>query len=113
MIRNGLYAPAESGDIGLRKLTTHEETYDINAQNVYSSPNMRVVGQFDPRKIEGFSALSQVPLTTYYPPSAAPGDAPDQPVVAWEVVVAVEQSGRVFAATAGVVDDVEVVEVVL
>ena len=38
-------------------------------------PNLDQVGVFDATKIAGFSELSKVPLTTYYAPDAAPGDA--------------------------------------
>jgi hypothetical protein len=36
---------------------------------------LHAVGSFDPTKLEGFSALSRVPLATYEPPQAAPADA--------------------------------------
>jgi putative ABC transport system permease protein len=70
----GFFAPPEAGDIGFRKLIVAEASNQISSGNVYNAPEPQVVGQFDPRKIEGFSKLSQVPLTTYYPPAAAPGD---------------------------------------
>ena len=71
---SGFRAPAEAADINFRKLTVHEANNEIFG-GTYSSPVPRVVGQFDPRKIEGFSSLSQVPLTTYYSPSVTPADA--------------------------------------
>ncbi|GAA3444791.1 FtsX-like permease family protein [Planomonospora venezuelensis] len=35
----------------------------------------RVVGRFDPRKLPGFSELTRLPMETYNPPVARPGDA--------------------------------------
>ena len=35
---------------------------------------LRVVGQFDPSKLPGFSALTRVPLETYQPPSLLPAN---------------------------------------
>lgn len=71
----GFFAPPEAADVGFRKLVVAEASNRISPLNVYNAPEPQVVGEFDPRKIEGFSKLSQVPLTTYYPPAAAPGDA--------------------------------------
>jgi putative ABC transport system permease protein len=39
---------------------------------------LQIVGHFDPAKLPGFSALTRVPLETYYPPSLAPGNAAAQ-----------------------------------
>lgn len=72
---SGFFAPMEGGDVGVRRLTVAEASNQIASNNVYDAPVPRVVGTFDPRRIEGFSRLSQVPLTTYYPPAARPGDA--------------------------------------
>ncbi|MBO0846568.1 MAG: FtsX-like permease family protein [Nocardioides sp.] len=71
---SGFYAPAQSADVGFRKLTVHETSNKIYG-STFAAPVPRVVGQFDPRKIEGFSSLSKVPLTTYFSPSAFPADA--------------------------------------
>ncbi|WP_151084503.1 ABC transporter permease [Nocardioides cynanchi] len=71
---SGFFAPPEAGDIGFRKLIVAEASNQISPGNVYYAPEPQVVGQFDPHRIEGFSKLSQVPLTTYYPPAAAPAD---------------------------------------
>lgn len=70
---SGFLAPPEAADVAFRELTVHRASNLIYG-NTYASPVPQVVGQFDPREITGFSKLSQVPLTTYYPPSAAPGD---------------------------------------
>ena len=38
-------------------------------------PTLEPVGRFDPARLPGFSALSKVPLETYYPPKLEPADA--------------------------------------
>jgi cell division protein FtsX len=68
------YAPQPSRDVGFRQLTGHEPSAHL-VENVAIDPTLRAVGVFDPTKILGFSELSKVPLTTYYPPDAAPADA--------------------------------------
>jgi ABC-type antimicrobial peptide transport system permease subunit len=68
------YAPQPSRDVGFRQLTVHEATANL-VNNVAVNPTLQAVGVFDPTKILGFSELSKVPLTTYYPPDAAPADA--------------------------------------
>lgn len=68
------YAPVEAADVGFRKLEVHSSSNEIFG-DTFAAPVPRVVGRFDPDQILGFSRLSEVPLTTYYPPSAAPGDA--------------------------------------
>ncbi len=70
----GYFAPQANADVGFRELQTHVGFSTISDSNVLATPVFRRVGQFDPDLIEGFSLLSQVPLTTYYPPSAEPGD---------------------------------------
>lgn len=72
---SGFLAPPEAGDVGFRKLDVAEASNVISPGNIYNAPEPHVVGEFDPRKIEGFSKLSRVPLTTYYPPAAAPADS--------------------------------------
>lgn len=69
----GFTAPQANGDVGFRGLTVHPGTNQIT-QKLLDAPRVRQVGVFDPNKIEGFSALSKVPLTTYYPPDASPGN---------------------------------------
>jgi putative ABC transport system permease protein len=46
-----------------------------DAQGLLHSVELTTVGSFDPRKIRSVSALSEVPLETYRPPTAEPGDA--------------------------------------
>ena len=66
--------PSDNLDLQFRKLSeaignTHLDNGQIG------SPNLDVVGRFDPAKLPGFSPLSQVPLETYYPPALEPADA--------------------------------------
>lgn len=67
-------APEASADTAFRNLTAHLASPYIEG-NVHLSPTLRTVGTFDPEAIQGFSELSRVPLTTYTPPDAQPGDA--------------------------------------
>lgn len=76
-LRSGFNAPPDDADVGFRKLQVHlgsNAILPVDGKEVYASPIVRSVGAFDPAEIQGFSRLSQVPLTTYYPPAAAPGD---------------------------------------
>lgn len=70
----GSFAPAANADVGFRDLTAHFGSNEL-VNGVFQSPILRSVGLFDPNQIRGFAPLSQVPLTTYNPPSATPGDA--------------------------------------
>lgn len=76
--RLGFLAPPSSADVAFRRIQVHIGSNQIitneDGAQVYASPVVHEVGVFDPSEIEGFSALSQVPLTTYYPPDAAPGN---------------------------------------
>ena len=71
----GYSAPAPSGDVEFRKLSEPQQSSTQIVGRVLQSPSLKQVGVFDPDLIEGFSELSEVPLTTYYPPDAAPGNA--------------------------------------
>ncbi len=70
----GFFAPPASADTPFRALQVHTgyDTFDVGM--VSANPQLLRVGTFDPELIEGFSPLSRVPLTTYFPPSADPGD---------------------------------------
>lgn len=70
-VNGGYLAPAEAADTGFRNLRVH---IGSNCGCIEGPPILHQVGVFDPANIAGFSKLSHVPLTTYYPPSAAPGD---------------------------------------
>lgn len=67
-----LPAPLASDDVQFRKLAVHQFA---DQSGRLASPVLRSVGEFDPAKLPGFSALSAVPLETYAPPVAAPGNA--------------------------------------
>ncbi len=79
--QNGLYgggwAPQENRDVQFRKLRFYEGSNQFQA-GVYGTPALRVVGQFDPELLPGFSRLSQVPLETYYPPKVEPANSPSR-----------------------------------
>lgn len=78
----GWFAPQENADVGFRRLHVHVGSNQIGDDNFRATPILHQVGVFDPDLIAGFSQLSQVPLTTYYPPSAAPGDARSKELLA-------------------------------
>ncbi|MGH3497414.1 MAG: FtsX-like permease family protein [Nocardioidaceae bacterium] len=71
---SGFYAPQDNADVGFRRITDHQVSNYI-VGGTQNNPQLHAVGFFDPDRLRGFSALSSVPLTTYYPPDAAPGDA--------------------------------------
>ena len=66
----------DNADTGYRPITdyTHGSAqFAAGTGGLVASP--KLVGTFDPAKIESFDALSQVPLSIYQPVSAAPADA--------------------------------------
>lgn len=68
------YAPVPPGnqDLHVRELTQHG-SYPI--RNSVGSTEVRLVGRFDPSELAGSDPRSRVPLETYVPPEAQPGDA--------------------------------------
>ncbi len=74
----GGWAPQENRDVQFRKLRFYEGSNQFQPGNVYGTPALRVVGQFDPELLPGFSRLSQVPLETYYPPKVEPANSPSR-----------------------------------
>jgi hypothetical protein len=66
-----LAAPLTSSDTQFRKLTSHRFT---DPTGRLGAPRLRTVGEFDPSRLAGFSALSAVPLETYNPPQATGAD---------------------------------------
>src|ERR1017187_6455451 len=66
-------APIDSTDSGFRRL--NEELRTNTSQQLLT---LHAVGEFDPSKLPGFSALSQVPLETYDPPQVPGADAASQ-----------------------------------
>jgi hypothetical protein len=71
------YFPAPPGneDDQFRRLTVHAAPSTPLADGAINEPSFRVIGRFDPELLPGFSSLSQVPLESYYPPTAEPADA--------------------------------------
>jgi putative ABC transport system permease protein len=69
--------PTDNRDVQFHRVsatTGREGTVDdLSAE--WRLPQLRVVGNFEPLRLRGFSALSKVPLETYYPPSLEPADA--------------------------------------
>lgn len=63
------YVPVDSADTQVRKVVRHLATNFI-ADTVDSDgiAKLQVVGTYDPQLLRGFSALSEVPLTSYRPP---------------------------------------------
>jgi putative ABC transport system permease protein len=77
VFQSGLYgggwAPHELLDTQFRHLSAfHGSNHFVG--RVYGTPQLKIVGRFDPGLLPGFSALSQVPLETYYPPTVEPGN---------------------------------------
>ena len=66
-------ASIDSTDLGFRQL--NEELRTNTSEHLLT---LHTVGEFDPSKLPGFSALSQVPLETYYPPQVTGADAAGQ-----------------------------------
>lgn len=73
--------PMANADAQFRRLSPHVESpYFFSVRRgteriqVNRTPEMEVVGSFDPQKLPGFSPLSKVPLETYYPPVLEPAD---------------------------------------
>jgi hypothetical protein len=68
--------PTDNLDVQFRRISNtagKDGTVD-NANAEWRVPRLGVVGRFDPLRLRGFSALSRVPLETYYPPALEPGD---------------------------------------
>jgi putative ABC transport system permease protein len=73
---NGGYYPVAPDNLDTQYRRIHQQvaTNRYHA-NIADAPSLRTVGRFDPHKLRGFSALSQVPMETYYPPQLTAGDA--------------------------------------
>jgi putative ABC transport system permease protein len=74
---NGGYwpAPGSNRDVQFRSLSEHVGDNHFSGSMIYNTPNVKVVGRYDPTKLPNFSPLSQVPLETYHPPLLEPADA--------------------------------------
>lgn len=64
-----LQPPIENADVQFRRLTDHEADTSV-VNGIENEPGLRVVGEFDPLRLPGFSPFSRVPLETYNPPMA-------------------------------------------
>jgi ABC-type antimicrobial peptide transport system permease subunit len=74
-LNGGFYeAPPDNQDVQFRRLIEHVASTAYSG-SVAIAPHLQVVGSYDPRHLQGFSALSHVPMQTYYPPILEPGDA--------------------------------------
>ena len=65
-------APAANEDVQFRRLISHPQ--DNRCFEDVCGGGLKIVGKYDPAQLPGFSALSEVPLETYYPPSLQPAD---------------------------------------
>ncbi len=65
-------APPGNQDVQVRDLSGRPAV--LNAEGA-GAAQLKVVGRFDPARLPGFSALSSLPLESYYPPRAEPADA--------------------------------------
>ena len=76
---NGGYylAPPDNQDSQFRHLTSTSPPTPTPARSQRRHA-FQVVGRYDPRKLHGFSALSRLPMQTYYPPVLEPGNAATQ-----------------------------------
>jgi hypothetical protein len=65
--------PLDNEDVQFRKLSERVANNDY-VGGILNTPDLRVVGRFDPSKLPGFSPLSKVPLETYDPPVLTAAD---------------------------------------
>lgn len=63
------YVPIDSFDTQVRKVVRHSSTNEVNDPGAAPAlAKLQVVGTYDPDRLQGFSRLSEVPLTSYRPP---------------------------------------------
>jgi hypothetical protein len=67
--------PLDNEDVQFRRLSERVANNDFAKDGILNTPDVHVVGRFDPSKLPGFSPLSKVPLETYYPPVLTAADA--------------------------------------
>jgi putative ABC transport system permease protein len=65
-------APPDNQDTQFRRIEGHPGSMTPRGP---LSAGIKLVGRFDPRRLPGFSALSAVPLESYYPPKVEPANA--------------------------------------
>jgi putative ABC transport system permease protein len=69
-------APPGNEDVQFRRVTDHFASMESIAPGASGNvPGLKVVGTFDPGKLEGFSSLSEVPLESYVPPRVEPANS--------------------------------------
>lgn len=66
-------APQANKDVQFRKLKVLVGS-NVTVGGVNRTPEVRIVGRYDPARLPGFNPLSRVPLETYYPPQLLPAD---------------------------------------
>lgn len=67
--------PLDDSDTAFRTLTEQLGINGGSSGPTNDFPSLKSVGEFDPSKLPGFSSLSQVPMETYYPPTATGANA--------------------------------------
>lgn len=91
---NGFFpAPPANRDVQFRRLRTYVGSNTIGAQGVLRTAWLKVVGRYDPERLPGFSALSDVPLETYYPPELEPADAASRRALGGEPLLPTQNLG--------------------
>jgi ABC-type lipoprotein release transport system permease subunit len=67
--------PLDDSDTAFRSLTEQIGINGGSSGPTNDFPSLKSVGEFNPSKLPGFSSLSQVPMETYYPPTATGANA--------------------------------------
>jgi putative ABC transport system permease protein len=66
------FAPPGGNDTWYRSITAYDQSgndHIVDGHETDVAPKPTLIGTFDPAKLRGFSALSKVPLQTFYPPT--------------------------------------------
>jgi putative ABC transport system permease protein len=79
--QGGFLVPTENLDVQFRVAKLYEGSIGIT-KGVADLPMLHVVGQFDPSRLPGFSALTRVPLESYVPPELLPADSSTEAALA-------------------------------
>src|ERR1035437_6408487 len=67
--------PLDDSDTAFRSLTEQIGINGGSSGPTNDFPSLKSVGEFNPSKLPGFSSLSEVPMETYYPPTATGANA--------------------------------------
>jgi putative ABC transport system permease protein len=94
-IGNGgfIHAPPQNVDVQFRQLHQRSGSNLFGPGGVYNTASLRIVGRFDPNRLPSFSALSQVPLETYYPPVLLPADSASERVLRGQPLLPTQNLG--------------------